>query len=63
MFEFEHSIEFDMNNASVSLKSDSHLPKKFISICFNESPSKVMKNAFYFTLKALFALKKFNFLP
>ena len=26
---------------------------KFISICFNESPLKMMKNAFYFILKAL----------
>ena len=35
-------------------KSDSHLPKKICFICFNDSPSKVMKNAFYFILKALF---------
>ena len=28
----------------------------------NESPLKVMKNAFYFTLKALFVLKIFKFL-
>ena len=27
-----------------------------------ESPLKMMKNAFYFTLKALFVLKIFNFL-
>ena len=30
------------------LKSDSHLPKKFLFICFNESPLKMMKNASYF---------------
>ena len=35
--------------------------KKFI-ICFNDSPSKMMKNAFYFILKALFVLKIFKFL-
>ena len=28
----------------------------------NESPVKMMKNAFYFTLKALFVLKLFKFL-
>ena len=43
------------------LKSDSHLPKKFLFIYFNESPLKLMKNAFYFILKALFVLKKFKF--
>ena len=36
--------------------------KKFV-VCFNDnSPSKMMKNAFYFTLKALFLLKIFEFL-
>ena len=36
--------------------------KKKCFICFNESLLKVMKNAFYFILKALFVLKIFNFL-
>ena len=36
--------------------------KKVFFICFNDSPSKMMKNAFYFILKALFVLKIFNFL-
>ena len=45
----------------IHLNSDSHLPKKFF-VCFNDSPSKVMKNAFYFILKALFVLKIFKFL-
>ena len=36
--------------------------KKFIFIYFNESPLKMMKNGFYFILKALFVLKIFNFL-
>ena len=35
------------------LKPDFHLPKKR----FNESPLKMMKNAFCFILKALFGLK------
>ena len=42
-----------------SLKSDSNFPKK---ICFNDSPSKVMKNAFYFILKTFFVVKIFKFL-
>ena len=43
----------------VNLKSDSHLPKK--NIYFNDSPSKMMKNA-YFILKAICVLKIFKFL-
>ena len=31
-------------------------------ICFIERPLKMMKNAFYFILKALYVLKIFNFL-
>ena len=45
-----------------SLKSDPHLPNKIIIIYFNESPLKMMKNAFYFILKALFVHKIFKFL-
>ena len=44
------------------LKSDSNLPKKFLFICFNEKPLKMMKNAFYFISQALFLLKIFKFL-
>ena len=44
------------------LKSDSCVPKKVCFICFNNSPLKVMKNAFYFILKPLFVLKTFKFL-
>ena len=36
--------------------------KKICFVCFNESPLKLMKNAFYSILKALFVLKTFNFL-
>ena len=51
-----------LSQQSISLKTDSHLPKNFCFTCFNDSPSKMMKNAFYFILKALFALKMFTFL-
>ena len=40
------------------LKSDSHLPKKFV-VCLIECPLKIMENAFYVILKALFVLKIF----
>ena len=43
------------------LQSDSHLPKKNF-ICFNESPSKLIKNVFCFMLKTIFVLKIFKFL-
>ena len=42
-----------------SLKSVLSGPKLFLA---TGSPFKVMKNAFYFALKALFVLKIFNFL-
>ena len=44
-----------------SLKSDSHFSKHCF-ICFDESPFKMMKNAFCFILKALSVLKIFRFL-
>ena len=43
-----------------NLKLDSHLPKKICFIYFSESPLKMMKNLFYFILKALFDLKIFK---
>ena len=42
------------------LKLDSHLLNKIIFVCFNESPLKMMENAFYFIIKALFVLKVFK---
>ena len=36
--------------------------KKICFICFNDSPSEMMKNAFYSILKALFVLKIILFL-
>ena len=44
------------------LKSGSHFVKRNFFIYSNASPSKMMKNAFYFILKALFILKIFKFL-
>ena len=46
----------------LSLKVGLSPSKKNRFICFNESPLKMMKNALYFILKALFALKIFKFL-
>ena len=40
-----------------TLKSDSHLPKNFFSILFNENSLKMMKNVFLFHLKSLFCPK------
>ena len=37
-------------------------PRKNCFICFNESPLRMMKNAFYFIFKPLLVLKTFNFL-
>ena len=55
-------ISDKLQEINQSFKSDSHLPKKILFICFNDSPLKMMKNVFYFILKALFALKIFKFL-
>ena len=49
-------------SSSLNIKVAPHLSKIFIIICFNDSPSKMVKNAFYFILKALFVLKIFKFL-
>ena len=47
---YHYFINFDekLNKGKLSdyLKLDSHLPKKSIFICFNESSLKMMKNAF-----------------
>ena len=55
-----------MENAAHKTKSSIKvgLPrsKKNLFICFNDSPTKMMKNAFYFILKALFVFKAFKFL-
>ena len=46
----------------VVLKLGSHLPKKIFFASLVESPLKMMENAFYFILKALFILNVFQFL-
>ena len=38
------------------------LSKKIFFFCFNDSPSKMRKNVFYFILKVLFVLKILKFL-
>ena len=45
----------------LSRKSDSQLPKYFALFAFIKSPLKMMKNAFYFILKALFLPKILKF--
>ena len=69
---FKSSIADNANNAGIAnvkivvtlkyLKSDSQLPKKTFFICFNDIPSKIMKNAFHFILKTFFVLKIFKLL-
>ena len=54
------SQNFILADTYTRLKSGSHLPDFFI--CLNESPFKMMKNAFYFIVIALFVLKILKFL-
>ena len=54
-------ILLSFNFRKLLLKWESQLPK-FFFICFKENPFNLMKNTFYFTLKALFDLKIFKFL-
>ena len=44
------------------LKSDSYLPKKIVLFALLKAFLKMMKNDFYFILKALFVLKIFKLL-
>ena len=48
--------------SAILLKVGLSPSKKICVICLAEGPLKLMKNAFYFTLKALFVLKIFKFL-
>ena len=60
---FKLSIPFvDKAIPKVTFKVGLSPSKFFIIICFNDSPSKVKKNAFYFILKGLFVFKIFKFL-
>ena len=49
----------DYEHLYTPFKPDSHLPKQILFICINKSPLRMMKNAFYFTLKALLVFKIF----
>ena len=58
-----NSIQFVFNSISPTvLKVGLSPSKKNFVICVIESPLKMMKNAFYFILKAFFVLKIFKFL-
>ena len=61
VFEREYSkqiIDSQIRKVKVGLPPS----KKICVICLTESPLKMMKNTFYFILKALFVLKIFKFL-
>ena len=65
IYDFQGVIYSNLKNIYLGkppLKSDCHLPKKFLFTCFNERPLKMIKNAFYFIFKDLFVLKIFKFL-
>ena len=47
------------NNKTPVFKDGLSLSNKLFFICFNDSPSKMMKNGFYFILKSCFVLKVF----
>ena len=55
-FDFLHSWTYNPHTKkkNLILKSDSHLPKKFLFIFFNESPLKMIKKCFLFYLKSSF---------
>ena len=57
----EKSTAFSWNKEILKLcfKGALSCPRQFLA---TESPLKMMENAFYFTLKALFVLKRFKFL-
>ena len=55
-------IQSQKSPACLGVQSDPHPSKKICFIYLNESPLKMVKNAFYFILKALFVLKIFKFL-
>ena len=63
MIRFRYFLNQLINtNVNVNIKVGLSPSKKNGVICLIESPLKMMKNAFYFILKALFALKLFKFL-
>ena len=56
-------VRLHFNSATFFLKSQSRLPKKFVSSAPFKALQKWWKMLFYFNLKALFVLKIFKFLP
>ena len=58
---FNVGVMISKQKFAPSLKLDSHVLKKCF-LCFSEIPLKMMKNAFYFILKAPFTFKIFKFL-
>ena len=61
-FEMQYSFISYIFSVEIFFKVGLSTSKKNCVICFIESPLKVIKNAFYFILKALFVLKVFKFL-
>ena len=57
-----HVNQYRVNSMETTLQSWAHTFQKESFICFNESPIKMMKNAFHFIFKALFVLKICKFL-
>ena len=59
----EITILPSVSDVENELKAGLPSSEKVGPICFNTNPLKMMKNAFYFNLKALFVLKVFKFWP
>ena len=63
-FEMSASLQYVPPSSKCrTLKQDSHLPHKVSFICFHGRPSKMMRNAFYFILKALLFSGYLSFCP
>ena len=58
-----HGRNMKQRIGKIELKVGLSPSKKICFVCFDESPLKLMKNAFYFILKPLFVLKIFKLLP
>ena len=54
-------FKFTGNTNSMASKSDSHLLKKIFFICFSDSSSTMMNNAFYFIFQLFSFSKYLNF--
>ena len=58
---FWNALFYDFISHVQPLKVGLSLSKKICVICLIESPLKMMKNVFYFILKALFVFTTFKF--